>query len=39
MPEVPQELIQLRDRLKAEVIHPETGYWGVGIVKTVTNMF
>ena len=33
MPEVPQELLQLRDRLKAEVIHPETGYWGVGISK------
>ena len=33
VPDIPQELIQLRDRLRSEVIHPETGYWGVGISK------
>jgi len=33
VPDIPQELIQLKDRLRSEVIHPETGYWGVGISK------
>ena len=33
MAEVPQELMQLKEKIKADVVNPDTGYWGIGIGK------